>query len=401
MNKYHFYHGIALMLIVGAIHFHLTKKEVEHAWAQTAPSFVRLTTIEQKQVVDWIYSLQYRTGTRSSGAIAVSDGPTYEAGTGRVLRRVTPYFAHLGVLGVLDSNDSRKISMAKNWIIWYLSHVDTYAGVPLDTWYSLDGVYETTCPVPGDIAQCTVVDAEDSSAALFFSVLNAYVTASGDTALLTKNKIVIGRVASTLVGLIDMKDGLSIAKKVYPMKYTLDNAEVYAGLYALESVNARLGYTLSPRGYYVSLAQKTRATLLASSSIGMTQASTSLFYWAKDGAGVRTVSLVDRWYPDAMAQYWPHLFKVTSEVSATSSYSKVIGSLVVKTGQAMEKGNCETLKQATGGAHEPSLVYAMYLKKDMRGALLTRCIFSSAYSSTTKSFTWPFHVGQAGWLLRK
>lgn len=403
MKQYHLTEVIIVLGLAFLVGTHLPEKTVSHAEAQVASStFYRLTATQQKTAVDWISTLQYKTASESNGAIPISDGiAVYEKGTDRPLRRVVPYFAHLGILGVLDSNDARRLTMTKNWITWYLSHIDQTTGVPLDTWYSLDGAYSTTCPVPGDISQCAVVDAEDSSVALFFVILDAYVTASGDKAIITTNSVAISRLATKLVSLIDTKDGLSFAKKTYPVKYTLDNSEVYAGLLSLERLNVVSGYTLAKKGYFNTLAIRIKNTLVATNSIGMTSASSSLFYWAKDGAGTKTPSSLAVWYPDSMAQYWPYLFGVVNGAVATSSYQQVVNSLYSRTGTAMLSGDCVRLRSVTGNSDEPSIVYALYLKKDMRGALLTPCMYTRNYSTTTKSFIWPFHVGQVGWLLRK
>ncbi len=178
---------------------------------------VTLSKNETQNVVSWLKKLQYTNSRQNSfGAITVSDGvAVYEDGTERPLRRVIPYFSHLAVLGLLDSGSYGSVTMAERWIQWYARNRNTNAGVPLDTWYSTDGAYSTTCPVAQDERQCNTIDAEDSSAALYFVVIDKYIAAGGSKSFVRNNKVAIRATQDTLVSLIDA-DGVSWAKKHTP-----------------------------------------------------------------------------------------------------------------------------------------------------------------------------------------
>lgn len=315
----------------------------------------------QKTVlVSWIVSLQF-----SNGAIRVGSGPSlYQP---EPMFMVIPYFAHLAVLGVLDSDDPRKLEIAGRWIGWYLSHIDPVAGAPLDHWYSGDGIRWTTCPVPSDPFQCNHCDAEDSSLALFFVVIQRYLATGGARKIVPVKYL--RPLAKTLLALIDTKDGLSWAKKTYPIKYLMDNSEVHAGLLALALIDSDLEY--------IAAARKLKATLNSKRAGGMVD-SRSIYYLHKDGAGTRGDANVYRWYPDLMAQFWPTIWGVST---SRDQYTTAI----------------RHLRSTVGGNDEPSLAYAMHLRGDVRAKGLARGI----YEANAPIFAWPFHVGQAGWLLRK
>lgn len=355
-----------------------------------------LSRSQTQNVVGWIKKLQYTNSRYDSfGAITVSDGvAVYEDDTETPLRRVTPYFSHLAVLGVLDAGQSGSVTMAQRWIQWYVRHLDTAAGVPLDTWYSLDGAYSTTCPVKSDERQCNTVDAEDSSAALFLVVVDRYITTGGSKSFVRSNKAAIRNVQDTMVSLIDT-DGVSWAKKTYPIKYMMDNVEVLAGLEAAARIEKQVfGDTVRAK-QLSDRAAVLKTALYGGLSGSFYQASSTRYAIYKDGAGEFGQSNMKTWYPDIMAQLWPTAF---GQNSGTPAFSNAIAALKTQLPPlALEKGDCNALKKVTGDAHAPVIAYTLRKTKFVGADLLTQCM----YSNMQPTYTWPVTAADAGWLLRR
>ncbi len=357
---------------------------------------VTLSKTQTQNIVGWIKKLQYTNSRQSSfGAITVSDGvAVYEDGTETPLRRVTPYFSHLAILGVLDAGQTGSVTMAQRWIQWYTRNIDATAGVPLDTWYSLDGAYSTTCPVKSDERQCQTVDAEDSSAALFLVVVDRYVSAGGSKSFARTNKTAIRKVQDTMTTLIDT-DGVSWAKKTYPIKYMMDNVEVLAGLEAAARIEKDVfGDTVRAK-QLSDRAASLKIALYSGSKNSFYSTSTSRYAIYKDGAGTFGQSNMKTWYPDIMAQLWPTAF---SQSSGTPAFSNAIAALKAQLPPlALEKGDCNALKKITGDAHAPVIAYTLRKTKFVGADLLTKCM----YTNMQPTYTWPVTVADAGWLLRR
>jgi hypothetical protein len=355
-----------------------------------------LSKTQTQNVVGWIKKLQYTNSRQSSfGAIAVSDGvAVYEDGTETPLRRVTPYFSHLAVLGVLDAGQTGSVTMAQRWIQWYTRNIDATAGVPLDTWYSLDGAYSTTCPVKSDERQCQTVDAEDSSAALFLVVVDRYVSAGGSKSFARTNKTAIRKVQDTMTTLIDT-DGVSWAKKTYPIKYMMDNVEVLAGLEAAARIEKDVFGDTARAKQLSDRAAALKIALYGGSKNSFYSTSTTRYAIYKDGAGTFGQSNMKTWYPDIMAQLWPTAF---SQSSGTPAFSNAIAALKAQLPPlALEKGDCNALKKITGDAHAPVIAYTLRKTKFVGADLLTKCM----YTNMQPTYTWPVTVADAGWLLRR
>jgi hypothetical protein len=355
-----------------------------------------LSKTQTQNVVGWIKKLQYTNSRQSSfGAIAVSDGvAVYEDGTQTPLRRVTPYFSHLAILGVLDAGQSGSVTMAQRWIQWYTSHVDATAGVPLDTWYSLDGAYSTTCPVKSDERQCNTVDAEDSSAALFLVVVDRYVSAGGSKSFVRTNKTAIRKVQDTMTSLIDT-DGVSWAKKTYPIKYLMDNVEVLAGLEASARIEKDVFGDTARAKQLSDRAATLKTALYGGSKNSFYSTSTTKYAIYKDGAGTFGQSNMKTWYPDIMAQLWPAAF---GQGSGMSAYNNAIAALKAQLPPlALEKGDCNALKKVTGDAHAPFIAYTLRKTQSVGADLLTKCM----HSNMQPTYTWPVTAADAGWLLRR
>jgi hypothetical protein len=67
----------------------------------------------------------------------------------------------------------------------------------------------------------------DAYAATVLTLLRAYVAADGDTQLPMMHANQSEAISGLMVNMMDPADGLTIAKPTYPVKYLMDNCEVY------------------------------------------------------------------------------------------------------------------------------------------------------------------------------
>lgn len=201
---------------------------------------------------------------------------------------ISPYLANYAVIGLAEARKqtgSRTYSDAAwNWLNWYAAHQDANGFV---TDYDVDpsGVETST----GD---------EDSTDAY----AGTYLSAARATYVVDANKQKLRALHASItaaVGAIEATqdtDGLTFAKPTWPVKYLMDQTEVYNGLRSAADLASALGdRTLRAR----ALAD---ASALRSGIDSLWDAPTGAYDWAKSG-GVNTTD----WsvlYPDAMEQAW-------------------------------------------------------------------------------------------------
>ncbi len=183
----------------------------------------------------WIADQQYlKPDLPSYGGLKTHPGVAVTSADGTDYCRVSPYFANLGVLGLLRAKIPNGAHVAELWVRWYYAHLDAQSapeGVPYEHFYQADGGGETTCVKPGDHSVCHYNDATDSAVATFFSVLWAAHQAGVASAKLNtpERKTLTEALAGVLLKL-QQSDGLCWAKSDYRAKYLEDNCEVFAGL---------------------------------------------------------------------------------------------------------------------------------------------------------------------------
>lgn len=135
---------------------------------------------------------------------------------------IEPYFGNYSALGLFEAyritGDDKYLDAAVAWTDWYFEHM------------ALDGI---VCDYKGtrhDYRSTNHTDATDSAAATFLVCANARRFLTNDFRYVLREK---PRIYKTyrLMRLTTDHDGLSQAKPGYPHKFTMDNAEVYEGLW--------------------------------------------------------------------------------------------------------------------------------------------------------------------------
>ncbi len=213
-----------------------TKKTTSSTKKTTAPTkpTIHLEDSEMaffQNIVDtenaWLASIQL-----SNGAMPMT--PTTN---GTV--KVTPYFSDFAALSLLNQ-PNKYAGNVKKYMDWHFSHLNTaktdYNGVD-GTIYDYN-VTVSSGKVTGEAILMSggkkSYDSTDSYAATFLMVLQKYVEKTGDKAYIVAHKSEIERIVNAMFA--TMKNGLTLAKPDYAIKYLMDNCEVYEGMLAGEKL---------------------------------------------------------------------------------------------------------------------------------------------------------------------
>ncbi len=207
-------------------------------------------------------------------------------GAGGNRGRIIPYFSNFAVLGLLRAYELTHIpdflTSARRWLEWYVNHMNADGTV-----YDYTGLYPDHKPT-GDY------DSTDSYAATFILAVWRYYRVTGSRDFLTQMYPYVVKA----LGAIDLtygRDGLTFAKPGWPVKYLMDNAEVWLGLAAGWSISATLG-DIAYENLFAFLADKTMDGLRNQ-------------FWLSD-EGYYAMSIqsdgtkytrMDTWYPDALS----------------------------------------------------------------------------------------------------
>lgn len=233
--------------------------------------------------------------------------------------RICPYFSSFAALALL-AGSSRYYENVRQYIEWHFAHLNT-TGTDCN---SLDGtIYDYTIQESDGVLTETPVydkngkptyDSTDSYAALFLMVLVQYRHKTGDIGLLLRHADEIQRVIHAMLGTLDQD--LTYAKPDFPIKYTMDNCEVAAGLASAVRLSRFIpmldGQFL--RGTLQRLSQALE-TCLWNRNQGYYEVGVDHI-----GAPVTSAFSWQQFYPDAMAQAFPILMGIQAEDSGRAQY---------------------------------------------------------------------------------
>lgn len=168
----------------------------------------------------WLSTLQLE-----NGAIPM----TYSANGNLTMN---PYFADFAALALLD--DAEKYAdNVKAYMDWHFNHLNTAK----EDFNGLDGtIYDYIITMKDGKIESEVVstpenadsyDTTDSYAATFLTVLDKYLSKTGDSAYIIDNAEDIKRITNVMFA--TLQNGLTYAKHNHRVKYLMDNCEVYEG----------------------------------------------------------------------------------------------------------------------------------------------------------------------------
>ncbi|MGB9887130.1 MAG: hypothetical protein ACPLRW_09045 [Moorellales bacterium] len=227
--------------------------------------------------LSWLISCQIvRPGTDADGAIALRPGSG----------RVNPYFANFAALALLE--DPLGFPAVERYLEWYRRHLRKDGTIP-DYHYQPDRPPRPSAP-----------DSEDAYAGTYLSLVARYHRRTGRTDWLRAHLPEVKRVAGVIVRLMD-RDGLTFARADHPVKFLMDNCEVYRGLADLAQTQELLGD--AEAGRFWSLARQVAAGVektLWDRRRGC--------YCPAVAAGFAARANWRRFYPDAACQLFPALY---------------------------------------------------------------------------------------------
>lgn len=202
--------------------------------------------------------------------------------------KVVPYQANFAAMGLARASfllrDSRYSTAAWRWLEWYRDNMYPDGTMP-------DWIYTSSWIPSGE---------PDSTDAYAGTYLSAILETFNATADLTRLRGLQGAVVKA-VGAIELTadtDGLHFAKPGWPFKYTMDEAEAYAGFRAAQ----RIARVLNDSA--LEARAKTNADRLLSASVKLIDPATGLYLWALHQDGTRVPAPLEWIYPGATAQAW-------------------------------------------------------------------------------------------------
>jgi hypothetical protein len=201
----------------------------------------------------YITEHQFVTDTQSAyGAIWTFANPI---DGGDTVYKVIPYFAHYAAMGLLKCGTPAYTSAVKNWMNWYLSHLDS-VGRMTNHYYSLGGASDSVVD-PNDN------DAQDADPAMFWVLAGQYYTATGDLKFFTKDvKAKLESQAKFIAENLLDADNLTFANVNYAMKYTMDNSEVYEGFMSLATIEKEAYHDIAGYNLFRAKAARTQAAIM-------------------------------------------------------------------------------------------------------------------------------------------
>lgn len=354
---------------------------------------------DMQTLADWMKSLQYiNPSLPSYGAIKIHHDIGFYDSHGTPYYRVGPYNSSLAVVGLLRAPIAGKLAVAEGWIQWLLNHVDNGdapPGVVFDHWYKADGSGETTCASGMDPSWCNHSDSLGSYAATTLGLTWTYYTAGGSLGFLNApgNKERFESIADVILSL-QGTDGL-VSENNSPVKYLMDNSEVYWGLNAMESLEAHVFNDKTASLSYSRAASRVQDAIRYS----LLNPDTGLYRVAKLGENNFWEADLNSWYPGAVSLLWPHLYSVTQGNSKVARFQ--IGAMNSSwNGTTNPDWSYETVDSS--GFLWPSIGYAALLAGDCGRARAQVNMIKAAKFPTWPTygrFGWPFPVDDAGWLL--
>jgi len=239
--------------------------------------------------VEWLLEQQVDMPSQNSdGAILMfhsSDGKS----------KVNPYFANFAALGILARPEyDWEVKMYMDWYFRHLNLPD-YNGIngSVYDYYVYDDGSEEIVILNGKYRY----DSVDSYAATFLMLLKKYYEVTLDSNYLLDNREFIEIIANAIVE-IQQSDGLSWAMPDYPVKYLMDNCEVFEGFVAIEWITRNVFNDEQRADYWVE--RKEAVANGMENQLWQNDKNMYKYYYYFNGT-----TQWSTFYPDATAQLFP------------------------------------------------------------------------------------------------
>ncbi|MGI9952423.1 hypothetical protein V3F56_08675 [Moorellaceae bacterium AZ2] len=215
--------------------------------------------------------------------------------------RIVPYFAHLALYGVVATGNYG--DRVRAYLEWYVAHLERP-----DRFGLYGTVYDYTVTADGREIPEEGYDSSDSYAATFLSLVWRYYQATGDKAWVEAHRGELEMVAGAMLA-TEQKDGLTLARPDWPVKYLMDNCEVYQGLKDYAVLQEEVWEDGGRADFYRQKALKLAESIQRKMWVGE-GFSPAIYSW-----GLRRRPNWKRWYPDALAQLFPLICGVLERTS--------------------------------------------------------------------------------------
>lgn len=216
------------------------------------------------------------------------------------MRTVNPYIAN--ITAIYEISERRHICEVKDYILWYLDHLN---------YPDKDGltgtIYDYEISETGEEKSTDHYDSVDGYAGTFLYLLNLYHGQTGDNVLIDKYWDKIKDIAY-LIPYLQCEDGLTkpSLKARNNVKYLMDNCESYAGIKSFNELSERTGR--SREIFYI----ETEVYIKNAVNRTLYNSENKIFYWAIDD-NVKFQSDWNILYPDSIAQMFPVCFSILDE----------------------------------------------------------------------------------------
>ncbi|WP_258359528.1 hypothetical protein [Moorella sulfitireducens (nom. illeg.)] len=287
--------------------------------------------------------------------------------------KIVPYFAHLALYGLAAWG--LNLPRVRAYLDWYLAHLER------PDRYGVTGtVYDYYLDEGGMEVPAYSYDSSDSYAATFLTLVRLYYEAGGDTAWVEAHwpelEVVAGAVLATL-----QRDNLTLARPDWPVKYLMDNCEVYRGLKDYARLLAEVKGA-GEAGRYEALADKVKRALETKMRLN------GGYCPAVYRAGLRRRPNWRRWYPDALAQLFPIITGVLTPQgeAARRLYANFLRNYPHWYRQTQPENFITTL-----------VVYTAALMEDRWR--VRQYVAGLEENIIARGHPWPYHAAEAGILL--
>jgi hypothetical protein len=240
-----------------------------------------------------------------NGAIRQSLLPSWYDTHGTPYYEVDPYFADLGIQGLLavspgvSTVDPRAV--AASYFQWYLGHLNPDGTID-NFYYYADDSQPNAAPPPQD--------SNDGYASTFLSAVWQYHQAGGSGSFFQMPGVQaeleqVGQVLHDT----QLPNGLTQTFLAGGDTYTEDNSESYSGFQAMSLIESQIYHNTTASQTYAAAASRCQSAILTY----LYNSSTGLF-----NIDPTTLADTTQWYPGTITLAWPSLFGVIAPTGTTA-----------------------------------------------------------------------------------
>jgi hypothetical protein len=214
---------------------------------------------------------------------------TMSADRGTQGYKIVPYFSNIAARALLENPTPAVIAAVKNWMTWYMAHLNTDGSVY--DYYASNYTGSVTYNSTSDF------DSIDSYAATFMTLAKRLCDVSpSDKTWLANNYSAQLILIGNALTLVRETDGLTIAKPSYQVEYTMDNSEVNEGMTDMVWLSQNVITGGDPAYWQTLLTSNTQAI-----ETDLWNTSNSRYFMYKGGP----VANWSTFYADATCQLYP------------------------------------------------------------------------------------------------